>query len=1107
MTSVANPDELYVLATDVLDAAAQALRAVYPLPEGEVEGGPLDLMPQMVCVVPGPPVFDACCVGMLTAHVESVVPTYAFPQQAGATLPCVPPESAVTVVVTGARCTPTQGTGPAGGPGCAELDPVARAVGVDAWAAWAGVLALLQAWNEVHDREGVIVGLTPLPEAGGCVGWELRVTVTVDGCPTEGFVFPPSETLTHVRDSSQYLAAANISGAYTVQTDDGTLVCTGATVLTLPAVAVLDPDGIGGHEYTVVVGGFFGVTLEPVPGTNLADTTGQAVPSYSVPTAAVLRLLQTAAGWSVTYDSSLLGGAGGTADLFVGSVAPPEPADPTSSAWVRTVGDLRSFVDFRLMPDGPVVNETNGTGSEDPAPLLSFHDTGAPFQPCFVIDGAVQSDMRTPSTPLDPTPKTGFGLQIAPGASGRIQWQHGGVIVGNGEMIDYSPCNVALSDDDGNAYLMGVVLGTFDVGADTTDPGNPVSARMRLIRDDLAAPTTIASAALPAMPEKGDIYEFVWDGELVGLLNGVEIVSVTDTTHDIGTFTGIGMPLHVGSDVVDWNDGYYQRVEWLSLSGTTVNTGETGVHIWTDGAWRPVGHQAEHVTTPGEVTDVPVTLVADAGVTEPVWFQSAFDHDKRISGVMAGKIDVGGGVIVGVVGRASRMLGFDGAWSDVWVVVQTITLDGVVFAAQTVRFTATDPDHPTIGDTFAAATVNVQTGTGTENAHAVNLEQLNDALPTLSDLDPEELGVVDPGVGTEVARVDHVHPMPSAADVGAAATGHDHDGEYDALGAAEVQRWSQNLAWEAPPDASPFQITDAMGVISASEGGGNPLVLPPNASGPQNGQTFVIVGISSATITADLPMRDSEWTVVADYTIADGVVFITYVNGSWVVVYDSTAGGGGGVPTSRTITAGTGLSGGGDLSADRTLAAVYGLADSTAVEGIALPHAFWRSGSYYNSSAPTLVNLGQTVASGQCKAMPFWNPVPSRTIDQLAVDVQAGSAGSGILYVCEDDGTGYPADVLVSGTMSTPTSSTRSTASASLTLPRGLLWLVAHGTGTTWSGLSLAGQSPLMPAPAAYATGSINCWNVTGAGTGTLSAFPAGASPTSTGVQVLVRAA
>lgn len=211
-------------------------------------------------------------------------------------------------------------------------------------------------------------------------------------------------------------------------------------------------------------------------------------------------------------------------------------------------------------------------------------------------------------------------------------------------------------------------------------------------------------------------------------------------------------------------------------------------------------------------------------------------------------------------------------------------------------------------------------------------------------------------------------------------------------------------------------------------------------------------------------------------------------------------------PTSRAITAGTGLTGGGDLSTDRTLTVSYGLTASTAAEGIAVVHTPWRSGSYYGPTVPRVANAGQTLASGEARAMPFYNPVAGHTIDQLAVDVQSGSAGTGTLYVCTDDGTGYPGTVVASGTFTTPVSSTRMTTSVSYTLPRGLLWLVAHGTGTTWSGLTLDGQSLLMPVPGSYSTGGISCWRVTGAGTSTFTSFPSGGS-LSTGVLVVMRAA
>ena len=631
--------------------------------------------------------------------------------------------------------------------------------------------------------------------------------------------------------------------------------------------------------------------------------------------------------------------------VATGPTPPDEPTESATAVWNRTPGNLRAFVDFRQFPDGPVdgVDANGAGGSIAPPPVVrSFTELFPLFGgvPATATDGVVRSSGE-PADGGDPTSRTGFTFDgVAPGTDGRGEWGFAGYTETDATFVTYVPTNLGISapyDDlpDGaagpDAYLGGFVVGRFVGDTDATNPSQPVSWRCKVIRDDLGAPTTIGSAALPRTPVRGDRVAFTWTaaGRFGVEFNGEEIVTATDTTHDLTEFTAIGMVMHQGSDGDHaWEDAYYCGVEWFGVSAGDQITGDLGPHQWTDTAgWQPIGPGAR-----------PALNAITGGATTQEWTQNI----SRVSG-----------------------------------------------------------DGGTVG--------------------------------------------------------------------------------------------------------APFQITNDMGAITLLTGNADEryVALPPAASAV-DGQMFTIWGRSAAIISADSTIYSHDGTTLGTFTVTTGVVQIARAGSAWVVLYNSTDAGG--VPTSRTITAGTGLTGGGSLASDRTLAVAYGLTENTAAEGISVVHAHWRTGSYYGPSAPRTVNAGQTLASGAVRAMPFYNPVAGRTIDQLAVDVQAGSAGTGVLYVMLDDGTGYPGTVVASGTISSPSTSTRSTTSVSYTLPRGLLWIAAHGTGTTWSGLSLDGQSPHIPAATSYSPSGTTCWYATGAGTSTLTSFPSGAS-LSIGVLVLMRAA
>lgn len=254
-----------------------------------------------------------------------------------------------------------------------------------------------------------------------------------------------------------------------------------------------------------------------------------------------------------------------------GYLTDPDP----ETLWATLSADGDVFVDFTRMDDGPIPDLTNGRNG-DPVGMFSFSDYPATFQPCVVIDGAVQSDMTTPAG--DGSFRTGFALLTEPGTAGMLTWGHGGYVVADDDLLESEiTSNVAVSDSaTGNAYLCDIKVGRYDLSG-APDAGEPVRSLIVLIRDDLSAPTTLATTVLDRLCVAGDRIGFSWDaaGNLAGYLNGVELVSVTDTTHDISTFDAIGMPLHQSGPDDITSDAYFVRVEWLGLAQAAAPVGAT----------------------------------------------------------------------------------------------------------------------------------------------------------------------------------------------------------------------------------------------------------------------------------------------------------------------------------------------------------------------------------------------------------------------------------------------------------------------------------------------------------------------------------------------------
>ena len=113
--------------------------------------------------------------------------------------------------------------------------------------------------------------------------------------------------------------------------------------------------------------------------------------------------------------------------------------------------------------------------------------------------------------------------------------------------------------------------------------------------------------------------------------------------------------------------------------------------------------------------------------------------------------------------------------------------------------------------------------------------------PGLSNATPADLGTAAPGVSTEASRADHVHDLPTAADVGAAASLHVHSGADITSGTVATARLGSGTAnattflrgdgtWTAPASSLPGWFTDLaysplMGTALCRIGGGGAVTI------------------------------------------------------------------------------------------------------------------------------------------------------------------------------------------------------------------------------------------------------------------------------------------
>lgn len=132
-------------------------------------------------------VWDDCCGedggGQLTVRVQRVFQAVAFPvEQAQPRGGCFESTTVAHYVVELVACAPTQGDG--GEPPSGEA--ITEAAQITLARATAMYLELLAWWAEMHGQmnDAQVRALEPLPETGGCVGYQVQVLADLGSpCP------------------------------------------------------------------------------------------------------------------------------------------------------------------------------------------------------------------------------------------------------------------------------------------------------------------------------------------------------------------------------------------------------------------------------------------------------------------------------------------------------------------------------------------------------------------------------------------------------------------------------------------------------------------------------------------------------------------------------------------------------------------------------------------------------------------------------------------------------------------------------------------------------------------------------------------------------------
>ncbi len=254
--------------------------------------------------------------------------------------------------------------------------------------------------------------------------------------------------------------------------------------------------------------------------------------------------------------------------------------------------------------------------------------------------------------------------------------------------------------------------------------------------------------------------------------------------------------------------------------------------------------------------------------------------------------------------------------------------------------------------------------------------------PPLSNTVATSLGVASAGISTDASRADHVHPLPSVGDLGAVPTSRNLTAGTGLTGGGTLAA-DRTFALDAASIASlaladtAVQPARAINTGTGLIGGGN--LSTDRTLSVVNDTTIQQVQVLSAGTTVG---ARSILNVTGGGIVQVGVSNNLSSNRIDINVSAPATDLSGYVPTSRTLTAGTGLTGGGNLTADRTFSVV----NDTTIQQVQVLNAGTTVG------ARSMINI---IGGGAVQVVTSANPSSNR----IDITVSAPTGGSAPSYL------------------------------------------------------------------------------------------------------------